>query len=132
MASDQETKDESRGEKSKLGRPPITLDRSFLESLMSFRPSLDETATFFSVSADTIERRIKDWYSCTFAEFKYKSTAHIRIKLSEKAIDMAMGGNATMLIFCLKNYCGWSDRPDPIVEVIDGLNFVDSADNVEA
>ena len=79
---------------------------------MQFRPTLKETARWFSTSQDTVERRIKKWTRLTFTEFKEKHSMNIKYKLIDRAIDMAMSGNATMMIFCLKNYCGWSDKSE--------------------
>ena len=92
------------------GRPQKKLDRTQLAKIMELRPTLDQTAAIFGVSQDTIERRIREWDSLSFAEFRDKNMNHTRIKLSQKALDLALAGNTTMLIFCLKNFCGWSDK----------------------
>ena len=46
---------------------------------------------------------------------KHKDT--LKISLKGKAVTMALAGNVPMLIFCLKNLCGWADTvqavPDP-------------------
>lgn len=51
--------------------------------------------------------------------FREANCQHIKQKLIDRAIEMGLKGNATMLIFCLKNYCKWSDRapiPEPEFE----------------
>lgn len=83
-----------------------------LIKLMQFRPSLKETASWFGVSEDTIDRKIKKFDKCSFREFKQKHSCHIKIKLQEKAIEMAMSGNSTMMIFALKNICDWVDKKE--------------------
>lgn len=36
----------------------------------------------------------------------------MKYRLIDRAVDMAMSGNTTMMIFCLKNYCGWVEKAE--------------------
>jgi len=38
--------------------------------------------------------------------------SHTRYALIQKAISEALNGNTTMLIFSLKNLCGWADKQE--------------------
>jgi hypothetical protein len=92
------------------GRPTKDIELNKIASLLQFTPSLSDTADWFGVSEDTISRRVKEETGLTFAEFREKKRGQIRIKLNQKAVEMALAGDRTLLIFCLKNYCGWSDN----------------------
>lgn len=94
----------------KMGRPPIEIKLEQLESLMRMNPTLEDTANFFMCSPGTIEQRIRDEYDLTFREFREQRVVHTRLDLKRNAVKMAMSGNATMAIFCLKNMCDWSDN----------------------
>jgi len=89
----------------------MELTQENLKDVMRFRPNLKDLAPLFGVSEDTIIRRIKDWSACSFSDFKEQHSFEIKKKLMDKAIEQALSGNTTMLIFCLKNYCGWQDKP---------------------
>ena len=89
----------------------IDLNHQALKSLMRFRPSLKDAAIFFSVSEDTVERRVKDWEGCTYKEFKERHSLGIKHRLMDRAFEIAMSGNTAMMIFLLKNLCGFSDTP---------------------
>ena len=90
----------------------IELDWSKLDAILSYNAELNDAAEIMGCSPDTIERRIREHYDCTFAEYRNKKLGKVRIKLAQKAIAMAMNGNTTMMIFCLKNLCKWKDRHD--------------------
>ena len=69
------------------------------------------------VSEDTLERRIKEKHKCTFTEYADKMMAPIKLKLVQKALSKALDGDNTLLIFCLKNLCGWADKVEQETEV---------------
>lgn len=78
--------------------------------ILHLQPSLAEVALQLDISEDTVERRIKKAFGKTFKELRELHRFPIKQKLIHRAVDMAMKGNTTMMIFCLKNYCGWTDR----------------------
>lgn len=98
------------------------IDKPKLENLMRLKPTLEDTAAFFEVSARTIERFIRTEYDLTFVEFRQQRMVHTRHALVRKALEKALKGDNTMLIFCLKNLCGWSDKQD-ISANGDGINI---------
>jgi hypothetical protein len=65
-------------------------------------PSLSTLERWLMREADTENIR----------ELKEKRIKSIKTRLQSKALTMALNGDRTMLIFCLKNICGWSDTPD--------------------
>jgi hypothetical protein len=99
-----------------MGRPPTPIDEEKLAVLCRLRPSLKDVCYYFDCSEDAIERYIRKHHNMTFAEYRHKQMTHTRVMLVTKAIGMAEKGNTAMLIFCLKNLCGWSDRPEACPE----------------
>jgi hypothetical protein len=65
----------------------------------------------YRTSLSTLVRYIEREHGCTFEQYREQRTANTKLKLVQKAVKMAMEGNATMLIFCLKNMCDWRDKP---------------------
>jgi len=82
-----------------------------LKELMRLKPTLDDCAAFFECSKRTVERFVQDTYGITYGEFRQQRMVHTRFNLVRKAIDKALKGDNTMLIFCLKNMCGWKNEP---------------------
>ena len=76
------------------------------------------------VSDDTINRRIREKFGCTFEAYRDKKQTTLRIRLIDKALELADQGNVTMLIFLLKNYCGFTDRAEVKTEINDKRPFI--------
>lgn len=94
-----------------MSAPRIEIDMGMLTRYMEWKPTLADTAAFFECSEDTIERRIREKTDLSFAAFRDKSMHTTRKKLVDRALDRALSGSDTMLIFCLKNLCEWADKP---------------------
>lgn len=90
------------------------IDVAQLKAICRMKPTLKDCAAFFEVSEDTIERHIRKSDNCTFAEFRDKNMVHTRFSLIRTAIRKAENGDNTMLIFCLKNLCGWADKQEQV------------------
>lgn len=101
----------------KMGRKLLPFNWSRLDSLCQRKMDLSDCAEIMQVSEDTIRRRIKAKYKITFAIYQDKKMSITRLTLVEKALEMADRSNVTMLIFCLKNLCGWSDKYDNVKSV---------------
>jgi len=62
-------------------------------------------------SQSTLERMLCEAFECDgLTEYRAKRKDAIKVTLQTKALSMAMAGNVPMLIFCLKNICGWTDN----------------------
>lgn len=64
----------------------------------------------------TLFRAIESEFDMTFSEYREYRMSGTKIKLLQTAIQTALKGNVTMLIFCLKNMCGWSDKIENKIE----------------
>jgi len=93
-----------------VGRPRIEIDLPKLKALCRLRPTLADVAAFFECSEDTIEKVIRREFSKRFTEFRDQNMVETRFMLIRTALQQAKTGNTAMLIFCLKNLCGWVDK----------------------
>jgi DNA-binding transcriptional MocR family regulator len=93
-----------------MARPRIEIDQKEFEAFCRMNPTLKDCAAFFKVSEDTIERRCKEWDYEGFADSRQQNMVHTRLRLIRTALKQAENGNTAMLIFCLKNLCGWTDK----------------------
>lgn len=94
---------------SRMGRPPKEFDWSKLDAILQYKASLEDAAEIMNCHIDTIVKKIRKDYNLTFSEYRDKKMAKVRLSLVQKAIHMAQNGDRTMLIFCLKNLCQWTD-----------------------
>ena len=100
-----------------MGAPRKEIDMDQLAALMRLKPSQEDCAAFFKCSPDTISNRIKEITiseenptGLTFSEFRDQNMVHTRFSLIRKALSKANAGDNVMLIFTLKNLCGWKEK----------------------
>lgn len=88
-----------------------TIDLDELKNLMTFYPTLQEIASWFDCSPDTIERRVKGNWGVTFKEFRELNSGKTRLLLKRKAISKALEeDNEKMLIYCLRTLTDLNDK----------------------
>ncbi len=90
----------------------IELDWEQMRKLCQIQCTLVEIADWFNCSEDTIERRVKEKYDTTFAEYFKKNGSEGRISLRRKQFEVANKGNVTMLIWLGKQHLGQKDRQE--------------------
>lgn len=109
-----------------MGRKHIPINADELEKLMQYNPTLKDAADFFNCSDSTLAKFIQDNFSQTYTEFRDQRFVKTKVSLMQLALTRAHSGSNTMLIFALKNYCGWSDKAE--VHVTQDRPFVLSYD----
>lgn len=95
----------------------IKLNYDKLDALLQFKITKGFCADYLGVSEDTIDRRLKEDHGKTFTEYHELKIARTGLKLQQKAIEAALAGNTTLMIFALKNICKWSDNQDNVVDI---------------
>jgi hypothetical protein len=86
------------------------MDWSKLEGMLIFDASKVACAMILGISADTIERRIKEKYNMNFTEYKKTHLETTVLRLKQRMIKKALDGDNTCLIFTLKNISDWKDQ----------------------
>lgn len=109
------------GEKSDydVSKCPFSWDK--LDGLLAYKSSLVICSSILEVAEKTIQNHIKRRYGQTFTEYADRRLSPTKVKLVSKAIEMAMSGNNTMMIFCLKNICKWADRTETNIEAAQNI-----------
>ena len=95
-----------------MARPRKEIDFNEFEKLCAMQCTAEEIAGWFSVSVDTIERRVKEHYDCGFAEIFKEKRGTGKISLRRAMFQKAIEGNTAMLIWLSKNYLGMSDKQE--------------------
>tara|TARA_R110000868_G_C10972548_1_gene770433 strand:- start:24047 stop:24418 length:372 start_codon:yes stop_codon:yes gene_type:complete len=88
----------------------MSFDWKVFDALMQFKVSKAFVADYMKVSKTTIDNKLKKEHDKTFTEYGSVKMERTGYKLQQKAIEMALGGNTTMMIFALKNLAKWSDN----------------------
>lgn len=89
----------------KPGPKPLEIDETLVYELAKIHCTMGEIAAVVGCSVDTLERR--------FAEIIKKGDEEGKMSLKRKMHQMALGGNAVMLLWLSKQRLGYRDRqPD--------------------
>jgi len=94
------------GARPRAGRKAVKIDPAELEKLCALQCTDEEVASFFGVSARTIERRRK---RPAFAEAMDRGRARGRLSLRRNLWSLAAKGNPAANIFLAKNLLGYRD-----------------------
>lgn len=86
------------------------IDWKQLDTLLQFKVPAHFVADQLGIAKETLYRHIKEVKGMTFGEYHELRLLRTGTKLQQKAIEMALHGDRTMLIFCLKNIAGWADK----------------------
>lgn len=98
-------------EKDKGGRPFKEIDMEAVRKLSALHCTKQEIASFVGCHLDTL-------YHERFAEVLQKGADEGKISLKRKMYEVAMSGNAVMLIWLSKQHLGMRDKqPDEIQQL---------------
>jgi len=83
-----------------------------LDKLLEFHCTLEEVAGWFRVSPDTVERRIREKFDKTFAEYSAEKEGSGKASLRRKMWQLALKGSGCipLLIFLSKQHLGYADK----------------------
>lgn len=93
-----------------MSRPRKEILEKDLRAILRMKPTKADCAAFFECSEDTIENRCMEFAGLKFSELRDQCMVHTRFSIIRTAIQKAEKGDNVMLIFCLKNLCGWTDK----------------------
>lgn len=88
----------------------IELNYDKLDALLQFKVTRKFCADYLGCSEDTIERRLRDDHGMTFTQYHSLKMQATGLRLQQKAINMALEGDRTLMIFALKNLAMWADK----------------------
>jgi len=91
-----------------IAKTPFSWDK--LDGLLAHKSSIIMCSEILSCPESTIRHHIKKRFNVSFKEYAEQKLSVTKLKLVQKALQQAQGGNTVMLIFCLKNLCKWQDK----------------------
>jgi len=99
------------------GQPKKQLNYEIMDELLQFKCSKPYIAKRLGISIKTIDNRIREDHDMTFTEYADHVFEGVKLSLKREALKMAIDEHhPTMMIFALKNYCGWTDKVEQKVE----------------
>jgi hypothetical protein len=96
--------------KAKSGPKPKEFKWDVFDAIMAVGGNLSDAVEIIGLSADTIQRRVKEEKFMTVTDYRNQKMARRRIQLLNKQWETAMSGNVVMQIWLGKQLCGQSDK----------------------
>lgn len=101
-----------------MARPRVEVDRKQFENLCALQCTLEEIASVFDCSGDTIERWCRREYGQSFAEVFAIKRGGGKIALRRAQFQLAQK-NAAMAIWLGRQYLGQTEHPQDAVDTED-------------
>ncbi len=102
-----------------MARPRIKINWDEFDKLCVMQATLEEIASWFDCSVDTIERACSREKKKGFAEYFQQKAGRGKISLRRKQFEMAQSGDRTMLVWLGKQYLKQTDKVDQNTKVED-------------
>lgn len=99
-----------------MARPRIEINWTEFDKLCALQCTLNEIASWFGCSPDTIERAVKRDKKRSFADYYEEKRGTGRIALRRYQMQAAEKGNTAMLIWLGKQYLGQTDKQETQVD----------------
>ena len=101
------------------------IDWKQFDKLCALQCTKLEIAAFFDMSDDTLSRRVREEFDCSFAELFKEKRKKGKAALRRMQWQLAEKGNCSMLIWLGKNYLGQSDKLEQnVTNEIPSIEFV--------
>lgn len=96
----------------KMGRTELVIDWPQIDELCKIQCTASEISTVIGISCDTLLRRCKKKFDCTFAEYIAQKRVLGFESLRRQQYEVASKGNVTMLIWLGKQWLGQKDKQE--------------------
>ena len=95
----------------KAGRPHKQLDKSQFESLCGIQCTMEEVCQFFDCDEKTLNKWCRETYGKNFSQVFKEKKGVGKVSLRRSQYQLALKGNASMLIWLGKQYLGQRETP---------------------
>lgn len=113
-----------------MARPRINISDEEFKKLCALQCTLEEIASWFKCSEDTIERWCKRELHCSFADAYKTHSASGKISLRRWQFKMAEH-SVPMAIFLGKNWLGQTDKVEQTITEVEDLTTLAAMINAE-
>lgn len=108
--------------KNKGGRPRKEIDYDTFEKLCQLLPTAAEVASFFGISVDSLDTRLKEKYKLGYSDCLKRFGESAKLSMRRNLMELSKR-NAAVAIFLAKNYLGLKDQTDDNESMIDDIVF---------